>query len=141
MMFKKTQRLPAASLGSDMKQMDELKPGEQPLVSKKPNAMMVVNNDLIANFHGSLGEFSPTKSVGLELGRGWDVSPNSGLLGVLSSFLRGVCPCLTGGVQCNLSAEVGLHLCDVHERNGDRVLAADSHGGLLKRALRSQKIQ
>eukprot|EP00438_Fugacium_kawagutii_P030665 Skav222433 [mRNA] locus=scaffold2883:35978:37736:- [translate_table: standard] len=37
-LFQKTQRLPSASLGSDMKQMDELKPGEQPLVSKKPNA-------------------------------------------------------------------------------------------------------
>ena len=38
MLFQKTQRLPSASLGSDVKQIDDLKPGEQPMVSKKPNA-------------------------------------------------------------------------------------------------------
>lgn len=37
MLFQKTQRLPSASLGSDVKQIDDLKPGEQPMVSKKPN--------------------------------------------------------------------------------------------------------
>ena len=36
-LFQKTQRLPSASLGSDVKQIDDLKPGEQPMVSKKPN--------------------------------------------------------------------------------------------------------
>lgn len=57
-LFQKTQRLPSASLGSDVKQIDDLKPGEQPMVSKKPNAMMVVNNDLIANFHGLVFTFA-----------------------------------------------------------------------------------
>eukprot|EP00435_Cladocopium_sp_Y103_P057193 s588_g19.t1 len=57
-LFQKTQRLPSASLGSDVKQIDDLKPGEQPMVSKKPNAMMVVSNDLVANFHGLVFTFA-----------------------------------------------------------------------------------
>ena len=36
-LFRKTQRLPSNCLGTDMKQMDDLQPGEQPMVSKKPN--------------------------------------------------------------------------------------------------------
>ncbi|CAJ1361950.1 unnamed protein product [Effrenium voratum] len=49
-MFRKTQRLPAASLGPDGKSTEEPKPGEP--ITRRPNAMMVVNNDVIANFHG-----------------------------------------------------------------------------------------
>eukprot|EP00434_Breviolum_minutum_P016411 symbB.v1.2.014465.t1/scaffold1055.1/size140776/7 len=62
-LFRKTQRLPSNCLGTDMKQMDDLQPGEQPMVSKKPNAMMVVNNDLIANFHGLVFSFAMTANA------------------------------------------------------------------------------
>lgn len=63
-MFKKTQRLPASALASDTKQIDE-KPGEPapPPATRKPNAMMVINNDLIANFHGLVFSFAMTANA------------------------------------------------------------------------------
>ena len=60
MLFQKTQRLPSASLGSDVKQIDDLKPGEQPMVSKKPNAAWHTDWD-----------GRGWKGMGMEGGRGW----------------------------------------------------------------------
>ncbi|OLP77035.1 ATP-binding cassette sub-family C member 11 [Symbiodinium microadriaticum] len=51
-MFKKTQRLPASVLSQDKPVGSEDQHQLAEKVSKKPNAMMTINNDVIGNFHG-----------------------------------------------------------------------------------------
>eukprot|EP00439_Symbiodinium_sp_Y106_P008455 s4836_g1.t1 len=124
-MFKKTQRLPASVLSQDKPVGSEDQHQLAEKVSKKPNAMMTINNDVIGNFHGSLGPHEPlTFNVSLTI----NATVTVAVLLVLMAFklrlatlfcLAVAIPALT--VSVILSGAMGINMMQLQDVQDKRV--------------------